>query len=174
MEYLKKIARRILRSELNDLEKSLAVLVDLRKEKEKLEKKIRRLEQPENILLSYYRIDNIGSNGLPPSYLRPENVNEYTQRVHELESVYRNTAFRELMAWTLNFHANLAVVGKMENQYGDEIDVPSEHAKHMISGIKAVWELIVAAHTKDKELTAKKTTLNYDDMLDELDSKGIY
>lgn len=125
-------------------------------ERDKLFRKVKRYQSEEEILLSYYRIDNVSPNGMPPLYLNPKNTGEYTQRINELESIYRNTAFRELIAWTLNFHANLAVSGKMKNSYGDEIEVPTEHAKHMISGVRAVWELILAAHLKDLELRAEK------------------
>lgn len=160
-KYLKKIARSILSEELWGLELKIADAKqdseNLLDENKKLQKKIKKLENPENILLQYYRIDNIGVNGMPPSYLKPEDPNEYTQRISELESIYRNTAFREMMAWALNFHANLSVVGKMRNDMGDEIDIPTDHARHMISGIKAIWELVVAAHNKDRELTSKKS-----------------
>lgn len=159
-KYFKKIARIILKDELEEkremVESLSRGLEGERIEIQRLQKRIKRLENPENILLQYYRIDNIGANGMPPSYLRPDNPNDYTQRISELESVYRNTAFRELMAWALNFHANLSVVGKMRNNMGDEIDVPTDHARHMISGIKAIWELVVAAHNKDRELTQSK------------------
>ncbi len=172
-KYLQKIARYILRYELNNtqeilrsssqsLEDSGKKILILTHEKEKLEKKLKRYDRPENILLSYYRIDNIGSNGMPPSYLKPNDPNDYTQRISELESVYRNTAFREMMAWALNFHANISVSGKIKNQMGDEIDISSEHARYMIDGIKAIWELVTAAHFKDREITLKKQGGNFE------------
>ncbi len=146
---LKRFAKFILKKELadhsNEIEK-----IEL--SKQKLEKKLRRLEVPENILLKYYRIDNIGGNGLPPSYLKSDDKNNYTQRISELESVYRNPAFKELMAWSLNFHANMSVSGKITNEFGDEIDIKTDHAKHMISGIRSIWDLIVAAHNKEMEM----------------------
>ncbi len=165
-QYLQRLARRILKIEIDELRDRLSnssvAISELSREKEKLQKKAKRLERPENILISYYRIDNIGSNGMPPSYLNPENPNEYTQRIHELESIYRNSAFREMMAWALNFHANICASGKITNELGDEIDIPTEHAKYMIDGIKSIWDLVVAAHLKDQELTVAKTGGVYD------------
>ncbi len=159
MKYLKKIARIILKSELFELKNDLELYRDKSFEetskKEKLEKKIKRLENPEHILLQYYRIDNISSNGLPPSYLNPIDKNDYTQSISELESIYRNKAFREMMAWALNFHANICASGKIKNDQGDEIDIKAEKAQDMINGIRAIWELVVSAHNKDTELTAK-------------------
>lgn len=169
MKSLKRFARFILKDELVNLLKEKEVLSnkirDTEHEKEKLERKIKRPENPEDILLSYYRIDNAGANGMPPSYLNPKDQNDYTQRIHELESIYRNRAFREMMAWSLNFHANMAVSGKIRNERGDEIDIPTEHAIQMISGIKAIWQLVVNAHKKDIELT--ETIRDPYDILDE-------
>lgn len=157
---LKQISRFLLKKELDNLslekQKLREILNDTLKEKEKLEKKIKKLENPENILLKYYRIDNIGENGIPPSYLNPQDKNDYTQKIHEIESIYRNTAFRELMAWSLNFHANLLASGKIKNEYGDEIEISSEQARYMIAGIKAIWEMVVAGHIKNNELMGKK------------------
>ncbi len=160
MEYLKKIAKIILKKEFSEIVKEKETiydqLQDIAKSKQKLEKKIKRLENPENILLKYYRIDNISPDGMPPSYLNPLDTNEYILRIHELEGIYRNKPFRELMAWSLNFHANLCAVGKIRNEMGDEIEISASKAQDMISGIKAIWELVVAAHNKDQELNAKE------------------
>lgn len=173
--YIKKIAERILQKDLRAIYRELEDIRtssdNLAREKNKLQQKIRRMERPENILLSHYRIDNIGVNGTPPSYLNPQNMNDYTQKIRELESIYRNEAFRELMAWSLNFHANMCASGKIKNEFGDEIEIPTEHAKHMIAGIKSIWDLVVAAHLKDMELTASKT-VELSDIMDEPTEEG--
>ncbi len=163
MRFLKNFAKIILKEEIQQLDSEINNLQeDLHRTEDsgnaiklKLEKKIKKLTNPENILLKYYRIDNIGSDGLPPSYLNPSDKNEYTQRLSELESIYRNKAFREMMAWSLNFHANLLAVGKIETKEGDVIEIPASKAQDMINGIKAIWELVMAAHNKDSELTGK-------------------
>lgn len=170
--YLKKFASFILKSELEvltvEVEESRKKIEALSREKEKLEKKAKFLETPKDILLKYYRIDNIGDDGLPPSYLKTEDPNEYGKQISELANVYRNTTFREMMAWSLNFHANMSFVGKLKNEFGDEIDVPSERSRDMIDGIKAIWELVVAAYKKDSKVRANKNfdPLELDEELD--------
>lgn len=175
MKYLKKFAKLILKNELKDhqLEKDAlySELQDIQSSKTKLEKKIKRLENPEHILLKYYRIDNVDIKGIPPSYLNPQDKNDYIQRISELESIYRNRAFRELIAWSLNFHANMAVSGRIINEFGDEIEISTDSAKNMISGIRAIWDLIVAGHNKDRELTPKAGDTN--EAYDILDTQTV-
>lgn len=167
MKYLKKIAKLILKTELQEIDKKLkeslasreilfSTQEDLIKKQTKLEKKLKKFESPENVLLSYYRIDNISSDGLPPSYLKTLDPNEKLQRIQELESVYRNTAFREVMAWSLNFHANIVANESITNKNGDVIEIPEGQARAMIQGVKAVWDLIVTAHVQEQELSSKK------------------
>lgn len=160
MKYIKKIARFILKNELNDLNDKINIL---EKDHRKFQNKIKKLEDPENILLKNYRIDNININGMPPSYLSPDNKNEYIQKISELESIYRNKTFRELMAWSLNFHANLAITGHLKNEYGDIVEIKPEEGKYMIQGIRSIWELIVAAHNKDKEMREEKIVDLFED-----------
>lgn len=160
IKYLKSIARSILRSELNDyineVQESRKEAEALSREKEKLEKKIKRMDDPETILLAHYRIDNVDTSGMPPSYLDPKNPTEYLQHIQELESVFRNKSFRELVAWSLNFHANISVTGRVKNQQGDEVEISSEKANDMIRGIRAIWELVVGAHNKERQIAGDK------------------
>ncbi len=172
-KYIQKIAHRILAPEINALTTALEeanqessslkhVRDALQGQITKLERKVRRIDRPENVLLAYYHIDNVDARGMPPSYLRPDDKKEYLQRISELESVYRNKTFRELLAWSLNFHANLSVAGELDNGMGDQIKVSSEAARHMIAGIRAIWDLLVAAHTKDQQITNAKSQGGYD------------
>lgn len=170
-QYLKEIARFILKDELIKLEESRLLVETLSRDKEKLLKKLKKFDTPQNVILNYYRIDNVAPNGMPPSYLQPENPTEYIQRVSELESVYRNGAFRELIAWSLNFHANLSVSGEITNDLGDQVHISSEKANDMIKGIRSIWDLIVAAHMKDAELSRNQNTDAHQALLAEMETE---
>ncbi len=49
----------------------------------------------------------------------------------------------------------LSVSGKIVNEHGDEVNISSVKANDMIAGIRAIWDMVVAAHNKDRELSAK-------------------
>ncbi len=167
IKYLKQIARKILKDELDaeliKLKESQAFAEALSSDKEKLQEKNKKMERyiklmtdTETILLAHYRIDNAGENGLPPSYLDPNDPNGYTQTIGEIESVYRNPAFRKLIAYALNVHANISVTGFIKNEQGDEITISSEKANGMIKGIRAIWELVVGGHKRDLAMRRDK------------------
>lgn len=164
LKWFKKIPHLILTKEINEREDFIK---DLVRENTKLKKEIRKITDPENILLSHYRIDNVSSvDGTPPSFFNKEDKNEYTKKLSEINSVYHNGSFRELMAWSLNFHANLAVSGKVKNQEGDTVEIPTEQARYIIAGIRAIWELVVVSHVKDRELRDNKNFDPYESLDD--------
>lgn len=160
IKYLKQLARNILKDEIEaeliKLKESRDFAEALSLEKKKIEKQLKQLEDPESIILKYYRIDNVDENGFPPSYLDKNNPTEYMQRVQELESVFRNKSFRELIAWSLNFHANMSVSEKLTNRQGEEIVVSSEKANNMIKGVRSIWDLIVGAHNTERKIQGDK------------------
>lgn len=164
-KYLKQVARYILKDEIDaeliKLKESRDLNEALSSDKKKLEKKIKQMEDPEAILLKFYRIDNVSKDGMPPSYLDPNKPNEYVQRVTEIDSVFQNRSFREMVAWALNFHANMSVTGKIKNQFGDEIDISSQEANAMIKGIRSIWDLVVGAHNKNQQISKDKNFDKY-------------
>ncbi len=115
----------------------------------------------------------MSEDGIPPSYLKPQDKNEYLIRIHDLDDVFHNKSFREMIAWTLNFHANLLASGTTKNEMGDVIEVKAEKAQSMIEGVRSIWKLIVAAHVKDEELKPKHDdTEEGHDIISELSDEG--
>ncbi len=177
MSLVKKVASKILKKELSDFK----ITIDSWKEEaeklklseKKLQRELKQFKNPTNILLAHYRIDNVSEDGIPPSYLKPQDKNEYLIRIHDLDDVFHNKSFREMIAWTLNFHANLLASGTTKNEMGDVIEVKAEKAQSMIEGVRSIWKLIVAAHVKDEELKPKHDdTEEGHDIISELSDEG--
>lgn len=154
--YLRKLALLIIGNELEEknnlLKESQKAIETLSRENEIIKKKYSAVIEDHEIIFKNYRVDNIGADGVPPSYLPFNDEKLYKAKIMELNDVYSNETFRELLAYIINFHANLAVTGKIKNDKGDFVDIPVEHVQYMVRGIKSVWELIVGAKHKKKEL----------------------
>lgn len=151
-------------SKNNILKESQELIETLSRERNNYKKKLEEVTVEQDILLKYYKIDNIGSDGIPPSYLPTDNPELYLSKLKELNDVYSNETFRELMAYILNFHANIAATGKIKNKKGDMIDVQVEHVPHMVSAIKSIWELIVGARLKKRQIETSQQYDEYDIM----------
>lgn len=165
-KYIKKFALSIVQDEISEknnlLKESQKVIEALSRENETLRKKYSEVIEDHEIILKDYRVDNIGADGVPPSYLPLNDEKLYKAKIMELNDVYSNETFRELLAYIINFHANLAVTGKIRNDKGDMVDIPVEHVQYMVRGIKSVWELIVGARRKKKELDTSQDFNAYD------------
>lgn len=155
-KYLRKIALGLVKDEIEEknslIKESQKMIETLSRDLKTVRKKLDLVTKDHLIVLKDYRVDNIGADGIPPSYLPTKDPELYNAKIKELNSVFYNETFREMLAYALNFHANLAVTGKIKNENGDMVDIPTKHVKHMVRGIKSVWELIAAAHRKQKEL----------------------
>lgn len=165
-KYLKKFARFLLEDEIMEknklLKESQELLETLSRERNLYKQRLLKVTEEQEIILKHYRVDNIGADGIPPSYLPVGDTKLYYEKVAELNEVYTNETFRELMAYLLNFHANIGATGKLKNANGDMIDIDTKHIPHMVSAIKSVWELIVGAKEKKKELDSGQEFDKYD------------
>lgn len=121
-------------------------------ELEKTKKKLSKVIEEHEIILKDYRVDNIGADGIPPSYLPANDEKLYKAKIFELNDVFKNETFREMLSYSINFHANLAVTGQVKNEQGDMVDIPTEHVQYMVKGIKSIWELLVAARNRKKQI----------------------
>lgn len=166
MKPLKLLAKFLLKDELMEkdiiLKESQTMIEALSRERNNYKNQLNQVTREHHIILKHYKIDNIGADGIPPSYLPTNNSEQYLMKINELNAVYSNETFRELLAYLLNFHANMAATGKIKNAKGDMIDIPTEHVQHMVSAIKSVWELIVGARMKKKQLETSQDVNPYD------------
>lgn len=162
-KYLKKVAWALLKEEINEknklIKESQKAIEALSRDIKKIKNELSLMSEDHKIILKDYKVDNIGSDGIPPSYLPVNDEKLYKAKIQELNDVFNNETFREMLAYALNFHANLAVTGKVKNENGDVVDIPTEHVQHMVRGIKSIWELISAARKKKRELD---TSNNFD------------